>query len=128
ILATVLGTLLGALVCRMRMAEHRLLSVPARIYISIMRGIPVLVLLMLIFYVAFASVDIDPLLVAVIAFGLNFAGYAAEIFRTGVEGVPRGQTEAGIAMGFTRFRTFVHVVLPQTVQRILPVYRGEFIS
>ena len=52
----------------------------------------------------------------------------AEIFRTGVEGIDRGQTEAGIAMGFGRFGTFFHIVLPQTVQRILPVYRGEFIS
>jgi polar amino acid transport system substrate-binding protein len=128
IFATLLGTLLGALICYMRMAKTRVLSVPARAYIGILRGTPVLVLLMLIFYVAFASVNIDPLLVAVIAFGLNFAAYAAEIFRSGVEGVPRGQAEAGIAMGFGRLSTFFHIVLPQTVQRILPVYRGEFIS
>jgi polar amino acid transport system substrate-binding protein len=83
---------------------------------------------MLIFYVVFASVNIDPLLVAVIAFALNFAAYSAEIFRTGVEGIPTGQTEAGVAMGFSRLGTFFHIVLPQTVQRILPVYRGEFIS
>ena len=128
IFATLLGTLLGALICYMRMARARVLNVPAKVYINILRGTPVLVLLMLIFYVAFASVNIDPLLVAVIAFGLNFAAYAAEIFRSGVEGVPRGQAEAGIAMGFGRFSTFFHIVLPQTVQRILPVYRGEFIS
>ena len=102
IFATILGTLLGALVCYMRMAKRRVLNVPARVYISIMRGMPVLVLLMLIFYVAFASVNIDPLVVAIIAFGLNFAAYAAEIFRSGVEGIDRGQTEAGIAMGFSR--------------------------
>jgi polar amino acid transport system substrate-binding protein len=83
---------------------------------------------MLIFYVAFASVNIDPLAVAIIAFALNFSAYAAEIFRSGVEGIDRGQTEAGIAMGFSRARTFLHIVLPQTVRRILPVYRGEFIS
>ena len=104
------------------------LSGPARVYISILRGMPVLVLLMLIFYVVFASVDIDPLLVAIIAFGMNFAAYVSEIFRTGIEGVDRGQTEAGIAMGFCKVQTFLHVVLPQTVQRILPVYKGEFIS
>jgi len=83
---------------------------------------------MLIFYVVFASVNIDPVLVAVIAFGMNFAAYAAEIFRTGIEGVDKGQTEAGLAMGFTRVATFVNIVLPQTVRRILPVYKGEFIS
>jgi polar amino acid transport system substrate-binding protein len=88
----------------------------------------VLVLLMLIFYVAFASVDINPVLVAVVAFGMNFAAYSSEIFRTGIESVDKGQIEAGIAMGFSKSRTFLYIVLPQTVRRILPVYKGEFIS
>jgi len=128
VLATIFGTLLGALVCFMRMSKNTLLNLPARIYISILRGTPVLVLLMLIFYVVFASVNISPLLVAVIAFGMNFAAYSAEIFRTGIEGVDKGQTEAGISLGFTRVTTFLNIVLPQTVRRILPVYKGEFIS
>jgi len=104
------------------------LNVPARVFIGIVRGTPLLVLLMLIFYVVFASVNVDPLVVAIIAFGLNFAAYSAEIFRGGVESIDRGQTEAGLSMGFGRVATFVHIVLPQTVRRILPVYRGEFIS
>jgi len=89
---------------------------------------PVLVLLMLIFYVVFASVDISPVLVAVVAFGLNFAAYAAEIFRSGIEGIDKGQTEAGISLGFTRTSTFIYIVMPQMIQRVLPVYKGEFIS
>ncbi|MEN3951840.1 ABC transporter substrate-binding protein/permease [Iodidimonas sp. SYSU 1G8] len=128
ILATVFGTALGALVCFMRMSRSALLSVPAKIYISVLRGMPVLVLLMLIYYVAFASVNISPLLVAVVAFGMNFGAYSSEIFRTGIEGVDKGQSEAGIAMGFTKVQTFNHIVLPQTIRRILPVYKGEFIS
>ncbi len=128
VLATVFGTLLGALVCFMRMSKNGALNVPAKIYISILRGTPVLVLLMLIFYVVFASVSIDPVFVAIIAFGMNFAAYVAEIFRTGIEGVDTGQTEAGIAMGFTRVSTFLYIVLPQTVRRILPIFKGEFIS
>jgi polar amino acid transport system substrate-binding protein len=128
ILATIFGTLLGSLVCFMRMSKQTLLNIPAKIYISILRGTPVLVLLMLIFYVVFASVNISPVLVAVIAFGMNFAAYSAEIFRTGIEGVDKGQTEAGISLGFTKVTTFLNIVLPQTVRRILPVYKGEFIS
>ena len=128
IFATLFGTLLGALVCFMRMAKSRLLSAPAKIYIAILRGTPVLVLLMLIFYVVFASININPVIVAVIAFGMNFAAYTAEIFRTGIEGVEKGQTEAGISLGFTKASTFFHIVLPQMVRRILPVYKGEFIS
>jgi polar amino acid transport system substrate-binding protein len=112
----------------MRMSPHGWLSTPAKIYISILRGMPVLVLLMLIFYVVFASVNISPVLVAVIAFGMNFAAYVAEIFRSGINGVDKGQMEAGIAMGFTKLSTFIYITLPQTIQRILPVYKGEFIS
>lgn len=128
IAATLLGTLLGALVCFMRMSRRALLNVPAKVYIAILRGTPVLVVLMLVFYVVFASVDISPVLVAVIAFGMNFAAYVAEIFRTGIEGVDKGQTEAGLAMGFGKVATFWYIVLPQTARRILPVYKGEFIS
>lgn len=128
IFASLFGTGLGAMVCAMRMSRQRLLSILARIYIAILRGMPVLVLLMLIFYVVFASVNISPVIVAVIAFGMNFGAYTAEIFRSGIEGVDKGQTEAGISLGFTRAGTFIHIVLPQMVRRILPVYKGEFIS
>jgi polar amino acid transport system substrate-binding protein len=78
--------------------------------------------------VVFASVNISPVLVAVLAFGLNFAAYVSEIFRSGIESVDKGQSEAGIAMGFSPAQTFGFIVLPQMVQRILPVYKGEFIS
>jgi len=102
--------------------------VTAKVFISVLRGTPVLVVLMIIFYVVFASVDIDPVFVAVIAFGLNFAAYVSEMFRTGIEGVDRGQTEAGIAIGFSKVKTFIYIVLPQATRRILPVYKGEMIS
>jgi polar amino acid transport system substrate-binding protein len=128
ILATIFGTLLGALVCFMRMSKLAVLRIPAKIYIDILRGTPVLVLLMLIFYVAFAAVNISPVLVAVVAFGMNFAAYAAEIFRAGIQSIDRGQTEAAIAIGFTPVQSFLNIILPQTLQRILPVYKGEFIS
>ncbi|TLU83931.1 MAG: ABC transporter permease subunit [Chlorobium sp.] len=128
VLSTIFGTLLGGVVCFMRMSQSLLLNMPAKLYISLLRGTPVLVFLMLIFYVVFASVNIDPVLVAVVAFGMNFAAYVAEIFRSGVESIDKGQSEAGIAMGFSKVKTFLYIVLPQTVQRILPVYKGEFIS
>jgi polar amino acid transport system substrate-binding protein len=128
ILSSLFGTVLGALICFMRMSHRPWLQIPAKIYIAILRGVPVLVLLMLIFYVIFASVQINPVLVAVIAFGLNFAAYAAEIFRVGIQSIDRGQTEAGTSMGFGKIATFRYIILPQTIQRILPVYKGEFIS
>ncbi len=128
VLACILGTLLGALICWMRMSGKKGFRRFAQGYISILRGIPVLVLLMIIFYVVFASVDINPVLVAVIAFGLNFAAYVSEMFRAAILSVDKGQREAGIAGGFTDFQTFIYIILPQAVKQVLPVYKGEVIS
>ena len=128
ILATLLGTFLGGIICFLRMSKNKIFNIPAKIYISILRGTPVLVILMLIFYVVFGSVNINPIIVATIAFGMNFGAYAAEIFRSGIEGIEKGQMEAGIAMGFNKLKTFIYIILPQTVRRILPIYKGEFIS
>ncbi|MEN6459950.1 MAG: amino acid ABC transporter permease, partial [Syntrophomonas sp.] len=128
LLSVIFGTLLGALVCLMRMAKNRVLKAIARVYISILRGTPVLVLLMLIFYVVFASINIDPVIVAVIAFGMNFAAYVSEMFRTSIESIDKGQREAGIASGFTALQTFIYIIMPQAVRQVLPVYKGEFIS
>ncbi|HPQ56635.1 MAG TPA: ABC transporter permease subunit, partial [Bacteroidales bacterium] len=122
ILAAILGTILGGAVCSMRMSASRFISSFAKVYIAFFRGTPVLVLLMIIFYVVFASVHISPVLVAVIAFGLNFAAYAAEIFRTSINSIGKGQKEAGIAGGFTRTQTFTHIILPQAMRHALPVY------
>jgi polar amino acid transport system substrate-binding protein len=128
ILAALFGTLVGALVCYMRMSENRMVSVTAKIYIMVLRGTPVLVLLMIIYYVVFASVNIDPVMVAVIAFGMNFGAYVSEMFRTSIQSIEKGQGEAAIAGGFTDFQAFRFIILPQALRSILPVYKGEFIS
>jgi polar amino acid transport system substrate-binding protein len=122
------GTLLGAFVCFWRMSRRKALKTAAKFYISLIRGIPVLVLLMLIFYVVFAKVNIDPVLVAVFAFGINFAAYVSEMFRTAILSIDQGQTEAGIAGGFTKTQTFIYIVMPQAIRQVLPVYKGELIS
>ncbi len=128
ILSALFGTLIGALICFMRMSQRRILSVTARIYISLIRGTPVLVLLMIIFYIIFASVNISPTLVAVVAFGLNFGAYVSEMFRSSIQSVDKGQYEAGIASGFSEIQTFTYIIMPQAVRQVLPVFKGEFIS
>lgn len=126
--SAVFGTLLGAFVCFLKMRKSTLLKSIAIVYINIMRGTPVLVLLLIMFYVVFNQSDIDPVTVSVITFSLNFAAYTSEMFRTSIEGVDHGQTEAGIALGFSKFRTFTLIVLPQAFKQVLPVYKGEMIS
>ena len=128
VLSALFGTVLGALICFMRLSSRGVLRLPAQAFIAVLRGTPVVVLLMLMFYVVFGSININPVIVAVIAFGMNFAAYVAEIFRSGIEGIDAGQSEAGTAMGFTRVQTFRYVIMPQMIQRILPVYKGECIS
>ncbi|HYH04570.1 MAG TPA: ABC transporter permease subunit [Bacillota bacterium] len=128
IFSILFGTLLGALICMMRMARQPAVRNIAKVYIALMRGLPVLVLLMLIFYVVFAKVNIDPVLVAVVAFGINFGAYVSEMFRTAIESIDKGQTEAGIAGGFTKTQTFIYIVIPQAIRQVLPVYKGELIS
>ena len=128
IMAALLGTLLGAIVCMMRMSKSRTLRLVAKVYIDLLRGIPQVVLLMLMFYVVFAAFNISGVWVATFTFAMNFAAYVSEMFRTSIESVKKGQTEAGVAMGFSKTKTFLYIVLPQAVQRVLPVYKGEFIA
>ena len=126
--ASLFGTLLGGLVCWMRMCRWAVLRQLAGIYVSLMRGTPVLVLLMIMFYVVFAGTSIDAVMVSVITFGMNFAAYVSEMFRSSIESVDKGQTEAGIALGFTSVKTFCYIVMPQAFKQVLPVYKGELIS
>ena len=126
--AAVLGTILGGLVCWMRMSRRRWLQQVARVYIDLMRGTPVLVLLMLMYYVVMAPVDATGIVVAIVTFAMNTAAYISEMLRTTIQGIDRGQTEAGLALGFTPRQTFLKIVLPQVVRAVMPVYQGEIIS
>ena len=126
--AAVLGTILGGLVCWMRMSRRTWLQQVAKVYIDLMRGTPVLVLLMLMYYVVMAPVDATGIVVAIVTFAMNTAAYISEMLRTTIQGIDRGQTEAGLALGFTPRQTFLKIVLPQVVRAVMPVYQGEIIS
>jgi len=126
--AILLGTVIGGIICFLRMGKNNILKNFAKIYIDIMRGTPILVMLMIFFYVVFASTGLSATVVAIITFALNMGAYSSEMFRTAIEGVDRGQSEAGVAMGFTRIQTFIYVIFPQAIRRVIPVYKGEVIS
>jgi polar amino acid transport system substrate-binding protein len=126
--AIILGTIVGGVICFLRMSRRKISVGFAKIYIDVMRGTPILVLLMIFFYVLFASSGLSATVVAVITFALNMGAYSSEMFRTAIQSVEKGQTEAGIALGFTKVQTFIYVVFPQALQRVIPVYKGEAIS
>lgn len=93
-----------------------------------MRGTPVLVLLMIMFYVIMADSSVSGQVVAIVTFALNSAAYICEILRTNIESIDKGQTEAGLSLGFTRTQSFFHFVLPPAVRNSIPVYLGEIIN
>jgi len=128
LLSILLGSIFGAFVCWVRMSKFKVLRGIAITYIDIVRGVPILVFLMLMFYVIFAQSAISARWVAIIAFALNFGAYVSEMFRTGIESVERGQTEAGLAMGFSPIKTFFYFVVPQAAGRVLPVFKGAAVS
>ena len=126
--AAILGTLLGGLVCWMRMSHRSWLQKVAKVYVDIMRGTPVLVVLMLMYYVVMAPLEATGIVVAIVTFSMNMAAYVSEMLRTTIQGIDRGQTEAGLALGYTRRQTFFRIVLPQVVKSVMPVYQGEVVS
>ena len=131
--AVILGMVLGFLIAIIRSTHDKtgklgFLNVLARIYLTVIRGTPVVVQLLIIYFVIFASVNVGKTFVAVLAFGLNSAAYVAEIVRSGIMAVDIGQFEAGRSLGLNYRQTMTTIILPQAVKNILPALCNEFIS
>ncbi|MBP5622721.1 MAG: amino acid ABC transporter permease [Thermoguttaceae bacterium] len=132
IASTILGTFFAFLQCCMRRSTCKWLRYPAKVYIALMQGTPILVILLIMYYVVFAKFQapwgLEKEIVATISLALNFAAYAGEMMRTGVDSIDKGLIEAARALGFGRFQVFSKVIFPIATRRIIPVYKGEFIS
>ncbi len=125
--SAVLGTALGFGLCMLCRSKRRWANAPARAFVRLIQGVPVLVLLMILYFLVLRDVK-NSIFVAVTGFSINFAVYVSEMLRTGIETVDAGQLEAAQALGFSKAQTFWKVTAPQAVRTVLPVYRGEFIS
>ncbi|MBQ9478942.1 MAG: amino acid ABC transporter permease, partial [Selenomonadaceae bacterium] len=123
-----LGTLLGAAVCLLRMSRNKLLSAFARIYISIIRGSPVLMLLMLLFYGVLAGSGLKPLTVAIVTFSMHTAAHVAELIRASIMALDHGQVEAARTLGFSRWQAFRLIALPQIIRIARPVYQSTIVN
>ncbi|KQX05421.1 MULTISPECIES: amino acid ABC transporter permease [unclassified Leifsonia] len=124
-----IGIVLALVIALMRLSKSRVLSGIARVYISIIRGTPLLVQLFVIFY-GLPSIGwtIDPWPSAVIAFSLNVGGYAAEVIRAAILSVPKGQWEAGYTIGMSSGQTLRRIILPQAARVAVPPLSNTFIS
>ena len=124
-----LGLMIALVIAVMRISPNKLASAVARVYISVIRGTPLLVQLFVIFYgLPAVGVKIDPWPSAIIAFSLNVGGYAAEIIRAAILSVPRGQWEAGHMIGMSRNQALVRIILPQAARVSVPPLSNTFIS
>lgn len=97
------------------------------IYVDVIRATPMVTQLLIIYFVIFASVNINAIFVAVLAFGFNSGAYVSEIFRAGIQSIDKGQTEAGRSLGLSRMKTMLYIIVPQAVKNILPTLANEFI-
>ena len=124
---------LGLLVCEIRKSRIGIVRWIARIYISIMRGTPLMLQLLVVFFGPYYLFGMKVtatyrFYAVIIGFALNYAAYFAEIFRSGIQAIPAGQSEAATVLGYTRAQTFVRIILPQMTRIVLPPVTNEVIT
>lgn len=133
VFAVLIGVVLGFLIAIVRTTHDKtgklkILNAICKVYLTVIRGTPVVVQLMIIYFIIFGSVDISKVLVAIIAFGINSGAYVAEIFRSGIMSIDNGQFEAGRSLGFNYSQTMMYIIMPQAFKNVLPTLCNEFIS
>lgn len=131
--SVLIGIVIGTLVALIRNnydknGKMKLGNFLAKGYVDIIRGTPVILQLMIIYYVIFKSVDISVILVGIFAFGINSGAYVSEIIRAGIQSISDGQTEAGYALGLNYKQVMQYIILPQAIRNILPALGNEFIT
>ena len=123
---------LGLLVCFGRMSKNIVVRSIMKVYISIMRGTPLMLQLLVVyfgpFFIAGANISGFRFYAVIIGFSLNYAAYFAEIYRSGIESIPVGQYEAATVLGYSKSQTFIRIILPQVIKRILPAVTNEIIT
>ena len=131
--AIIIGIIIGIIITLIQNnykenRKHKLLYYIANLYVKIIRGTPVLLQLMIIYYIIFRTANINIIIIGVISFGINSGAYVSEIFRAGIEAIDRGQMEAGRSLGLTYHQTMNYIILPQAFRISLPPLGNEFIT
>ena len=123
---------LGMIVALLRMSKNKVVSAVTRFIITVLRGTPLMLQLLAVtygpYYLFGFNVSRNKLIPVVIAFAINYAAYFAEIYRGGIESIPVGQYEAAEVLGYSRFQTFMRIILPQVVKRIMPSVTNEVVT
>lgn len=125
--SVLIGIILGVILALLRLSRNRLARGFAQVYLTVFRGTPLLIQLLIVNYVVFSGIRIPGMVVAIIAFGMNSGAYVAEIVRSGIQSIDRGQTEAARSLGFNQTQTMRYIILPQAFKNILPTLANEVI-
>lgn len=124
----IFGTIFGAILCYFRMSSITLFKKSASLFIAVLRGSPVLLLLMILYYVVFANSRIEAVYIAIVAFALNSGAHIAEVMRSALEAVDVKQLEAARMLGFSKFKAFIFITAPQAGKIAKPVYQNTIIN
>lgn len=127
LVAVILGVIIGFFIAICNLSKNKVLKAIGYVYTDVIRGTPSVTQLMIIYFVVFATINLDKWIIAAIAFGINSGAYVSEIFRAGIQSIDRGQTEAGRSLGLNAKQTMIKIVLPQAVKNIFPALCNEFI-
>ncbi|TCT16834.1 amino acid ABC transporter membrane protein (PAAT family) [Natranaerovirga pectinivora] len=123
----ILGVLIGFIIALLKLSKYKIINIPASIYIGLIRGTPILVQLLILYYGLTNFIRLDPFPSAVIAFGVHNGAYIAEIFRGAILSIDHGQREAARSLGMTKDQAFKRVVFPQALKRAVPPLGNQFI-
>jgi amino acid ABC transporter membrane protein, PAAT family (TC 3.A.1.3.-) len=126
--AAILGTVIGLIVAIIRLTNVKILNRIASIYVDVIRGTPVVVQLVIIYYAILGTSNLPKIIVASIAFGINSGAYVSELIRAGILAVDKGQMEAARSLGFSYASSMRYIIIPQAVKNILPALLNEFIA
>lgn len=138
-LTLIISIPIGVLVAIMKMSKHKIIRYPTAFYISIMRGTPLILQIIFIYFAPslilqavaphlLGNLHYDRFTAVIIAFSINYAAYFAEIFRGGIQSISKGQYEAAEALGMTKTQTFFRIILPQVIKRVMPACGNEVIT
>ncbi len=123
----ILGTVFGAALCWMALSKNKIVKAVSKCITNLFVQLPTLVLLMVFVYVIFGDTPLSVVVIVIIGLTLKAAAYMSEIFYSAVTSVEKGEIEAAGTLGMTRFQTFCHVILPQSVASALPIYKNQFV-
>jgi amine acid ABC transporter, permease protein, 3-TM region, His/Glu/Gln/Arg/opine family len=132
--AVIIGIVLGTIVALIKVAHQndpkkmKIANAIASLYLTVVRGTPILVQLMIMWYIVLVSTSVDKVTAAILAFGINSGAYVAEVIRGGIQSVDKGQMEAGRSLGLSQRSTMIKIIFPQALKNVLPAIGNEFIA